>query len=636
MLKLTDITLRRGLKVLFQNLDLTIHDGQRVGVTGANGTGKSSLFALLLGKLEADEGVLDISSKLVFSSTDQEVESSDRVAREYVIDGDAALREVEQGLVLAQSNNNGHRHAELLSQYEHIDGYTAQTRAATLLHGLGFSNTDQLRPVNDFSGGWRMRLNLARALMCPSDVLLLDEPTNHLDLDAVLWLESWLLRYSGTLLLISHDREFLDRIATHVAHIEQQKLRLYTGNYSDFEKQRAEQLALQQVNYNRQQREIAHIQSFIKRFKAKASKAKQAQSRVKALQRMELISAAHVDSEFSFCFRQPDHLPNPLLSMENATCGYGDSCIIKSANIGIQSGDKIGLLGMNGAGKSTFVRSLVGELPLISGVVKTSQHLKLGYFAQHQLEQLPVGDIVLHYLQRLDPLAKESEMRDFAGSFGFRGDRIFDKIEILSGGEKARLVLAAIVYQKPNLLLLDEPTNHLDIEMRHALTLALQAFNGALVMVSHDRHLLRCTVDELWLVSGGSVSIFPSDLDAYTHWLREQRQNQPQINKSMAAKPNNSSAARRDKKRTEAQVRKKLQPLKQTADRCEKKLERIELKLLAIQEQLSDSCLYGSEQKDKLQALLTEQASIKSSQANIEIDWLHALEALEKASQILP
>ncbi|HBR96034.1 MAG TPA: ABC transporter ATP-binding protein [Gammaproteobacteria bacterium] len=635
MLSLKDVTLRRGDKVLFTHTDLTVHRGQRVGVTGANGAGKSSLFRLLQGELDTDTGEVDLAAGLVFASTDQEVAASPRLAREYVIDGDTSLRAVEARLQQAEGAGDGQQHATLLAEYEQHGGYTAAARAASLLSGLGFSEAQQQQPLADFSGGWRMRLNLARALMCPSDVLLLDEPTNHLDLDAVLWLESWLLRYPGTLLLISHDREFLDRVCTHIAHMEHQRIRLYTGNYSAFERQRAEQLAAQQADYVRQQREIAHIQDFVRRFRAKATKAKQAQSRLKALERMELISPAHVDSAFHFAFLTPSHLPSPLLSLEQVDCGYAsEQPVLQAVSAAIDSGARIGLLGMNGAGKSTLVRTLVGDLPRLTGQSHASPHLKVGYFAQHQLEQLPQSDTVLAYLQAVSPEAPETELRDFAGGFGFQGDNVFAVIETLSGGEKARLVLAGIVRNKPNFLLLDEPTNHLDIEMRHALTLALQDYPGALVVVSHDRHLLRCCADELWLVANGQVAPFDADLDAYTQWLAEQRKQLAAAitDAQPAAAKAHTASARREEKRLAAQQRQKLQPLKRTVARAEAALDEVAASLTTLETTLADPEMYTDAQKERLQTLLVEQARLKKRHDQLESDWMLAMEALEAAS----
>ncbi len=631
MLKLSNVTLRRGIKVLFSGAELTIHKGQRVGLTGANGVGKSSLFSLFLGHLEADEGEVEATAGLVYASTDQEITATMRVAREYVIDGDENLRRLEAAVVATEAAGEGGKHATLLAEYDSAGGYTATARAATLLNGLGFSDADQARPLSDFSGGWRMRLNLAKALMCQSDVLLLDEPTNHLDLDAVLWLETWLMRYAGTLLLISHDREFLDRVCTHIAHIEQKSVRLYTGNYSEFEKQRSEQLAAQQANYESQQREIAHMQDFVRRFKAKATKAKQAQSRVKALERMEVIGPAHVDSEFHFNFLEPDHLPSPLVTLENVDCGYGDTKIIGKANIRLQSGDKIGLLGMNGAGKSTFVRTLVGDLDALGGKIKTSPHLRVGYFAQHQLEQLPDDGTPMSYLQALDRKATEASLRNFAGGFGFRGDMVFSNISTMSGGEKARLVLAAVVYQKPNFLLLDEPTNHLDIDMRHALTVALQEFDGALVIVSHDRHLLRCCSDELWLVANGKLTEFNADLDAYTDWLAEQRRADADSGSAPGSDGEHSAFSKKERKRLQAEARKRILPLKKAAEKLEKKVDETSGKLANLEKQLADTSLYEAANKDQLQELMRQQASLKKSHEELEMEWLEALEVLEIA-----
>ncbi len=635
MLKLKNVTLRLGPKVLFANADLVVYKGQRVGVTGANGAGKSSLFALLLNRLDSDEGTSEIANGLVFASTDQEIESTDRIALDYVIDGDRQLRRIEGELNRVQQINDGELYASLLTEYEQAGAYTAESRASSLLNGLGFSAQQQNQPFSEFSGGWRMRLNLARALMCQSDILLLDEPTNHLDLDAVLWLESWLLHYRGTLMLISHDREFLDRVCTHIAHIEQKRIKLYTGNYSAFEQQRAERLAVQQAGYARQQKEIAHIRNFVRRFKAKATKARQAQSRIKALQRMELISAAHIDSTFRFRFPDPEHLPSPLIVSEDLDCGHHHQRVVENINMRIQSGQKIGLLGMNGAGKSTFVRTLAGELHRLGGEIRSSVHLRFGYFAQHQLEQLPADGHALSYLQSLDPDAAEPELRNFAGGFGFHGDQVFDPVATMSGGEKARLVLAGIVYLKPNFLILDEPTNHLDLDMRHALTLALQDFPGALMLVSHDRHLLRCCTDELWLIANGRLQEFESDLDGYTKWLDEQRRTKAMQTKPTAtdASRRNTASVRKDRKRQQAEARKRILPLKAEADKMERLLDASGERLLILEHSLADPQIYDDTQKSRLQALLKEQADEKQRYAQYENDWLETLEKLENFSR---
>ena len=633
MLQLKNATLRRGTRVLFSEADLTIHRGYSVGVTGANGAGKSSLFAMLLGQLEADEGEVSITPGLVFASTEQEVAPTEQAAREYVIDGDQRLRQLQAALNEAEAAGDGTRQARLHADLEQHGAYSAEARAAALLNGLGFTEAQQAQSVAGFSGGWRMRLNLARALMCPSDVLLLDEPTNHLDLDAVLWLETWLQRYPGTLLLISHDREFLDRVCSHIAHIEQANVKLYTGGYSDFETQRAAQLANQQASFEKQQREIAHMQDFVRRFRAKATKARQAQSRIKALERMEQILPAHVDHEFSFSFRDPGRLPSPLLSVEKIDCGYADKTILEAVNFSIEPGDRIGLLGMNGAGKSTLIKTLVGELPLQGGHLSASPHLRTGYFAQHQLELLHDDETPMSFLTRLDPKSAESSLRDYAGSFGFRGDHAFHPVAQMSGGEKARLVLSGIVYQKPNFLVLDEPTNHLDIDMRHALTVALQSFEGALVIVSHDRHLLRCSADTLKLVDNGRVRDFDEDLDAYASWLSAQRREVPVAEGGERGGEDNSAAARKERKRLEAAARQRLQPLKKRVDTLEKAVDKSSAALAKIEEALADTSLYSDEGKTRLQDLLNQQTAQKKEHDALESDWMEAMEAFEEAAR---
>ncbi|RKZ91415.1 MAG: ABC transporter ATP-binding protein, partial [Gammaproteobacteria bacterium] len=466
MLKLSNLSLRRGVQLLLQDVNITIHPRQKVGITGGNGCGKSSLFALINNELHADSGDFSFPQNWIIAHVAQESPATERSAIDYVIDGDSELRHIEQAIEQADQSGHGELLGKLYAQLEEADAYTANSRASQLLYGLGFAQNQLTNSVNSFSGGWRMRLNLARALMCRSDLLLLDEPTNHLDLDAVLWLEDWLKKYPGTLLLISHDRDFLDSVMTHIAHIEHQSMTLYSGNYSQFERVRAEQLAQQQVLYERQQQEIKHIQSFISRFKAKATKAKQAQSRVKTLEKMEMISLAHVDSPFHFEFHAPDKVPNPLLSLEDIKLGYGETTILQHVHINLQPGSRIGLLGHNGAGKSTFIKLLAGELAVQAGRVERSSELRIGYFAQHQLEQLHSEDTPMEHFQRLDKRATEQSLRDHLGGFGFSGDKVESKIAPFSGGEKARLVFATLVYQKPNLLLLDEPTNHLDLDMR--------------------------------------------------------------------------------------------------------------------------------------------------------------------------
>ncbi|HEX9451419.1 MAG TPA: ATP-binding cassette domain-containing protein, partial [Burkholderiales bacterium] len=480
MIVLRALQLRRGVKVLFEDVSLTFNHGQKIGVTGANGSGKSSLFALLLGELHQDAGDLEIQPGLVVAHVAQETPSIDQLAIEYVLDGDAELRHLERELAVAEQAHNGTRIAELHEDLHRVGGYAARARAAQLMHGLGFDDAEIARPVEQFSGGWRVRLNLARALMCRSDLLLLDEPTNHLDLDAIVWLEQWLSGYPGTLLMISHDREFLDTVANAICHIEGQRVRLYAGNYSAFETQRAMQLSQQQATFVKQQREIAHLQSFVDRFKAQATKARQAQSRIKALARMEKIAAAHVDTPFEFAFRKPAVQSDPMLDLDGVDAGYGDVAVLRGIRMTLRPGTRLGLLGRNGAGKSTMMKLLAGVLAPLAGQRVEGKGLQIGYFAQHQLEQLRPDESALWHLTRLSPKTREQELRDFIGGFNFHGDQATEPVGPMSGGEKSRLALALIVWQRPNLLLLDEPTNHLDLEMRHALTLGLQDYEGAL------------------------------------------------------------------------------------------------------------------------------------------------------------
>ena len=520
MLVFSDLSLRRGKKVLLADANFTIPQGQKVGITGANGVGKSSLFSLILGELEADHGNFNMPQDWVIGHVAQHTPGGDIPALDYVLQGDREYVELKEKISHATEQNDGMVLAELHSHMEFIDGYTAESRAATLMHGLGFKSAEIRQTLEEFSGGWRMRLNLAQALMCRSDLLLLDEPTNHLDLDAVIWLQNWLSRYDGTLLLISHDREFLDSFITLIANIEHQHITLYSGHYSSFEKARAEQLAQQQAAHIKQQKEIEHIEHFVRRFGAKASKAKQAQSRVKALERMQLIAAAHVDSPFNFSFREPEKLPERLFDSREVSLGYNNTAVLNNVGMHLHAGDRIGLIGPNGAGKSTLIKFLAGELQSLSGESWQAQYLKIGYFAQHQLEQLNAEQSALQHLRQLDRKSRESALRGYLGGFGFTGDRVDEPVAPFSGGEKARLVLALLIFQKPNLLLLDEPTNHLDLEMRHALSMALQEFVGAMVIVSHDRHLLKSVTDQLVLVDNGEVDAFDGDLDDYAKRLQ--------------------------------------------------------------------------------------------------------------------
>ncbi len=634
MIRLDSLTLQRGAQRLIDHADLNLHYGWKVALIGANGAGKSSLFKLILGELSQDTGDMTTPPRHKIAHMAQEVPSTDRRAIDYVLDGDLELRELQAKLAKAEAEHSTHI-GELHAQIEAIDGYRAESRAFTLLNGLGFSNTDATKPVNTFSGGWRIRLNLAKALMSRSDLLLLDEPTNHLDLDATIWLEQWLNAYPGTLILISHDRSFIDATADQVVHLYQQKLTLYKGNYSAFERMRAERLAQQQAAFDKQQERIAHIESFVRRFKAKASKAKQAQSRIKELERMEMISAAHIDSPFSFRFDASDKISSPLLNIYNADLGYGaESKILNGVSLTLVPGQRIGLLGRNGAGKSTLVKSLVGDLALISGERATGEHLKIGYFAQHQLEALDMNASVLLHLQRIAPKASEAELRSFAGSFGFSGDDALEAIGRFSGGEKARLALALIAWHKPNLLLLDEPTNHLDLEVRHALTLALQGFEGSIILVSHDRHLLANTVDQFLLVAEGKVTEFDGDLDDYHQWLASQRQNQnaPAIESENRSQ---SAADRKEQKRLEAEKRAKLSPLRKKIEKLEKEMHSSSEKLGELETLLSDTDLYSETRKDELKSLLAKQGELKSKLEEIELEWLDAQEELETLEQSL-
>jgi ATP-binding cassette subfamily F protein 3 len=633
MLKFQRVSLRRGSRLLFSDMDLGIHPGQKVGIAGANGTGKTSLLALVRGELKPDTGDFSLPSRWVISHVAQEVPATAEPAIDYVMDGDAELREIQQALADAERSGDGARQVQLHGRLETVDGYTARSRAARLMDGLGFAPNQVETPVSQFSGGWRMRLNLARALMSRSDLLLLDEPTNHLDLDAVLWLEDWLRSYPGTLLLISHDREFLDAVAGQILHLEQQRVRLYPGNYSAFEHIRAEQLAQQQAAFERQQREIAHVQSYVERFRAKATKARQAQSRLKALERMQEIAPAHVDSPFHFQFAPPESAPHPLLRLENAAVGYAGPLILQGINLSLVPGDRLGLLGHNGAGKSTLIRLLAGELKPSAGRRDTAQSLKIGYFAQHQLEQLRPDETPLWHLQRQDPRASEQSLRDFLGGFGFSGERVLERVAPLSGGEKSRLVLALLVYQRPNLLLLDEPTNHLDLEMRHALAQALQEYEGAMVIVSHDRSLLRTTTDQLLLVADGGACPFDGDLDDYPRWLAAQRAG----TQGLAApedKGEHSAQARKERKRQEAEQRRRLQPLRARLQKLERELEALQQQQGLLERHLADAGIYAEGRKAELKELLGRKAELDRRLDTTEEDWLLAGEALEQAERL--
>ena len=630
MLKLNKVSLRRGARLLFENVSFTVHSGQRVGISGANGCGKSSLFAMVLNKIHADSGDFSLQSGFVTAHVAQELSATEQAAIEFVIDGDKELREVQAKLHLAEQQQDGHRSAELYAELDTINGYTANSRAAILLNGLGFKQTELNNPVSSFSGGWRVRLNLAKALMCRSDLLLLDEPTNHLDLDAVIWLQEWLQNYPGTLLLISHDRDFLDAVVGYVLHIEQQNANLYTGNYSQFERTRAERLAQQQANFERQQKERAHIQSYVDRFRAQATKAKQAQSRLKALERMESISAAHIDSPFHFEFFQPERVSNPLIKVEKASLGYGDKVILDAVSLSIKPGDRLALLGPNGAGKSTLIKLLAGQNSANTGSIDSAESLKIGYFAQHQLEQLDPNASPLLHLQRLDKQATERGLRNFLGGFGFHGDKTIEAVAPFSGGEKARLVLAILVYQKPNLLLLDEPTNHLDIEMRHALSSALQDFSGAMIIVSHDRHLLRTITDQFLLVADGKITPFDGDLEDYSAWVK----NQNSLSSTASGPSQASNGSRKQQKKTQAENRQRQKSLRDALKKAEKKIDQLNSKKSSLEAQLADNKLYEQDQRELLATLLKEKKSLDDMLDVAEEVWLAAQEDIDALEAI--
>ncbi|MBT2296938.1 ATP-binding cassette domain-containing protein [Pseudomonas fluorescens] len=626
MIRLQNLTLQRGPQRLLEDAELTLHAGHKAGLIGANGAGKSSLFALLRGELHPDSGDCLLPADWRIAHMRQEVDTLERLAVDYVLDGDLRLRQVQRDLAAAEAAHDGAAQARLHSELDSADGYTADARARKLLAGLGFTNEQMDREVGAFSGGWRMRLNLAQALMCPSDLLLLDEPTNHLDLDAIIWLEDWLKSYPGTLLLISHDRDFLDAVVDHVAHVDQRKLTLYRGGYSAFERARAERLAQQQQAYEKQQAQRAHMESYIARFKAQATKARQAQSRIKALERMEELSAAHVDSPFDFVFRESSKISSPLIDLSDARLGYGDKTVLEKVKLQLTPGARIGLLGPNGAGKSTLIKNLSGELEPLAGRLTRGENTVVGYFAQHQLDSLDAKASPLLHLQRLAPNEREQTLRDFLGGFDFRGARIDEPVLNFSGGEKARLALALIAWGRPNLLLLDEPTNHLDLEMRLALTMALQEFSGAVLVVSHDRHLLKSTTDNFFLVADGKVEEFDGDLEDYARWLVEYRQRNAPVSTTPV---NPDKTDKKAQRQAAAALRQQLAPHKREADKLEVELGKLHEKLQKIETSLGDSGLYEAARKDELRDLLAEQARLKVREAELEEAWMQALELLE-------
>ncbi len=662
MIRFQNVSLMRGTKPLLEDADLTLNPGDKIGLIGANGAGKSSLFAMLRGELHADQGAIDFPAKWRMAYVAQETPALDRPALDYAIDGDANLRRLQAELdeleAHPDADDHGMRLGELHSLLADADAYTVQSRGEQLLLGLGFSLEQMNQPVASFSGGWRMRLNLAQALMCPSDLLLLDEPTNHLDLDAIIWLEDWLKRYPGTLVIISHDRDFLDEIVNVIVHIDERKLKRYSGNYSAFERQRAAQLVLAAAAFEKQQRTRAHLQSFVDRFKAKATKARQAQSRMKALAKMEELAPLRAAAEFSFEFREPLSAPNPLLVLDNVDAGYplldehgdkvGGKPIVKRVNFSLQIGQRIGLLGVNGAGKSTLIKTIAGELKPLEGKATLGKGLSIGYFAQHQVEMLRHDESPLWHLVKIAPNVREQELRNFLGSFNFPGDMVTSKIAPFSGGEKARLALALIVWQRPNLLLLDEPTNHLDLETREALTMALAQFEGTVVLVSHDRHLLRATTDEFIIVADGKLQPFDGDLDDYKEWLFQTKLGKgtatlpaPAASKEAkgaapAAAPiaaPASPAERKEQKRLEAEERQRVaalrKPLENRVKRLEEQMAKLNTKKADIDAQLLEPSIYEAENKEKLKTLVADQAFATRDLEQLEIEWLELQEQLE-------
>ena len=638
MLKFEAVTLRRGPRILFAAADFSLYRGEKVGITGENGSGKSSLMSLVRGELQPDAGHFEMPSNLAVAHVSQELEASDRQAIEFVLDGDAELRTLEARIAAAEAGDtDGTKLANLYTQYAAIGGYDARARAGTLMHGLGFTADDETRAVRDFSGGWRVRLNVARALMCRSDLLLLDEPTNHLDLDAIVWLEGWLKAYPGTLLLIAHDREFLDRVVNRIVNIEQQKVAVYSGNYSDFETARAMQLAQQATLFAKQQREIAHMEASVARFRASATKARQAQSRIKALERMQRIAPAHVDSPFEFSFAEPAKLPRPLLALQGQSAGYGERVLIAGVSLTIYPGDRISLLGRNGAGKSTLIKLLAQEIPGRGGTRDDARDLTPGYFAQHQLEQLDADASALLHVQRLaaslGQRPGEQQQRDFLASFGFRGDRVFEPVGPFSGGEKARLALALVAWRKPNLLLLDEPTNHLDLEMRQALAMALQEYAGAVVMVSHDRHLLATVTDRFLLVDAGRVQEFDGDLEDYAQWLARGSG----AAASAAATAGASARATAPKPAAKpagksAPQRRNLSPLKSRLARVEKRMGELATLAAELDAKLADPKLYEPSQRAQQMDLTAARARVAQETGEVEAEWLQISEELESAA----
>ena len=623
MLSFTNLALRRGPNLLFEDASFVIHRDKKVGLIGSNGAGKTSLFKMITGELDVEEGYLDYPHDLRISYLAQEVAETDEVAVQYVLEGDKQLIEIQQKIRSAEENERFDELGELHAIFNSMDGHAALSKAEQLMIGLGFSQEDLKKTVKDFSGGWRVRLNLARTLMQPSDLLLLDEPTNHLDLDAIVWLADWIKSFKGALILISHDREFLDECVNTIAHIHRQAIELYTGNYSQFEEVKALRLAEQAATFKKQQREIAHMQDFVRRFKAKATKARQAQSRVKALERMEVIAPAHVDSPFHFSIPQAEKISDPLLTLDEATLGYSEP-VLQKINLSLHPGDRIGLLGPNGAGKSTLMKSLVGAISLLDGHKFEGGNLKVGYFSQHQVDDLDLSKTAYQCIHQLDTDKTEQQVRTYLGGYDFKNDKVKDPIKLFSGGEKARLALAIIAYQKPNLLLMDEPTNHLDMEMRQALTMALQSFGGAILLISHDRHLLANNVDKFLLVEDGSLNEFDGDLHDYSLRILKNL-NKPQQGKSKKKDRPTEGA----NKKAEQKI---IRQLKAEIMAAEKRLKRLQGKITDVEAVLQSPDTYDGDFQGDLHDLIRNQSELKSEIEEVEQVWLNLSEQLEAAS----
>ena len=665
MIALQDITIMRGTKVLIEGASATILQGQKVGIIGRNGCGKSTLFAAIQGELAPDLGTIGIPKNLKIATVAQKTPALPTPAIEYVMQGDKTVSSLLSRRDAAYAANDGEKIALIEDELGVAGFWTLKARAGSLLFGLGFGPDELEKPIAEFSGGWRMRLNLAQALIYQSDLLLLDEPTNHLDLDTVLFLQNFLKNYEGTLLCISHDRDFLDSFADHILHFEEHKVVLYPGNYSAYEKIRAERIRAQKAARKREEAILAHMQSFVERFRYKATKAKQAQSLLKAIDRMQLTAVTQEESPFSFSFPEPERTPQVIASLKELDAGYqvssvnlvdsdgpmahhtgtGPEVVLKKVNLELLSGDRIALLGKNGQGKSTLIKTLVGDLAPLSGEVVIGKGIKIGYFAQHELESLNEDQDAMWHLYRINPDAKEKDLRSFLGSFAFSGDKVFDKVGTMSGGEQARLALALIAYQKPNLLLLDEPTNHLDLEMREALSVALASYSGALVLVSHDRHLVEAIADKLWLVDSGKVSEFGGDLNDYQDYLLRKAREFREAQQAAAAEAQGkvqgkvqdspsqsvSSYKTKEQKQLEAQKRAALRPLKLKIEANEKKMASIEKRLATIDERMADSSLYEDSNKGELEKLILERAELNNDKETLEEEWLMLNDELEAA-----